>query len=234
MKDDYGQPILNLCVSDTNKELLLGAEGVIPLLVDSLLLDPQHPRKDNVAIFGETNWEAAKGPVQRVSSPLGLRASRAPCVHHLTRDVLCALAQDFAEAIAQLAMFPPGREALLQDPTVAEALQQVVADGWTSEARLSAESALAALSDRKPDAEQHEHRKEGQQHVMASYQWDVQEVVKRIVNELKVRGYRTWFGAPSLLSLVLHPRDDISHHRDAPAAASRSTDIRACCAFRPG
>ena len=61
-------------------------------------------------------------------------------------------AQDFAEAIAQLAMFPPGREALLQDPTVVEALQQVAAQGWTDEARMHAESALTAL---KPP---HEHR----------------------------------------------------------------------------
>ena len=29
-------------------------------------------------------------------------------------------------------------------------------------------------------------------------QWDVQEVVKRIVNELQVRGYSTWFGSLSV------------------------------------
>lgn len=107
--------------------------------------------------------------------------------------------QDFAEAIAQLAMYPRGREALLHDPTVAEALQQVVAAGWTDEARLSAESALLAMSDRQP--EDHEHRDEAQLHVMLSYQWDVQEVVKHIVNELQARGYRTWFGASSHLWL---------------------------------
>ena len=91
-------------------------------------------------------------------------------------------------------MFPPGRVALLQDPTVAEALQQVVAEGWTEQARSNAESALLALSDYQPETcnEQHEHQ---QNHVMLSYQWDAQEVVRRIVNELQVRGYRTWFGA---------------------------------------
>ena len=108
-------------------------------------------------------------------------------------------------------MFPPGREALLQDPTVAEALQQVVAEGWTDEARLSAESALAAMSDRQPDAEAVD---PDQRHVMMSCetasplcsavrwaltalrladQWDVQEIVKRIVNELQARGYTLWF-----------------------------------------
>ena len=124
--------------------------------------------------------------------------------------MLCCV-QDFAEAIAQVAMFAPGREALLQDPTVAEALQQVVAEGWTDEARLSAESALAAMSDRQPDAEAVD---PGQRHVMMSCetasllcsavrwaltalrladQWDVQEIVKRIVNELQARGYTLWF-----------------------------------------
>ena len=34
--------------------------------------------------------------------------------------------QDYVEAIAQLALYPPGREALLRDPTVVEALQQVM------------------------------------------------------------------------------------------------------------
>lgn len=61
-------------------------------------------------------------------------------------------AQDIVEAIAQLAMYQPGREALLQDPTVAAALQQVVAEGWTDEARENAESALLAMSGRQPEA----------------------------------------------------------------------------------
>jgi hypothetical protein len=91
-------------------------------------------------------------------------------------------------------MFPPTRQALLQSgPTVTEALQQVAAEGWTEDARMHAESALLAMSDRQPEVyheEQHEHR---QKHIMLSYQWNVQEVVKRIVNELQQRGYVTWF-----------------------------------------
>jgi hypothetical protein len=139
MTEGHGLSILSLCVSDTHKELLLASSGgCIALLVDSLLLDVEHPRQENAALTGVTDWEAAKAPVQR----------------------------DFAEAIAQLALFEPGRAALLRDPTVAEALQQVAAEGWTEEARLSAEAALAALSDRQPDVE---HRDEGQQrHIMLS------------------------------------------------------------------
>jgi len=76
---------------------------------------------------------------------------------------------------------------------VAEALKQVAAEGWTAEAKAFAESALLAMSGRQPDAGQalQVHDK----HVMVSYQWDHQDVVKRIVNELQVRGYATWFGA---------------------------------------
>ena len=77
--------------------------------------------------------------------------------------VWCSL-QDFTEAIAQLAMYPPGREALLQDPTVAEALHQVASEGWEQEARQFAEAALAALSDIQPDAD-HEQDPD-QRHVM--------------------------------------------------------------------
>eukprot|EP01051_Picozoa_sp_SAG22_P020420 SAG22_NODE_4123_length_1377_cov_1.038341_1_plen_95_part_10 len=91
----HGEALLSLCVSDTNKELLLATEGLVRVLVDSLLLDPEHPRKSKASMQGTTDWEGAKGPVQR----------------------------DFAEAIAQLAMFPPGREALQRDPKVADALQ---------------------------------------------------------------------------------------------------------------
>ncbi len=165
MLPTHGQALLSLCVSDTNKELLLTTEGLIPLLVDSLLLDPEHPRKSNAAMLGTTDWDGAKGPVQR----------------------------DFAEAIAQLAMFPPGREALQRDPVVAEALQQVAAEGWTQEARQFAKTALLAMSDRQPEAIQ-VHQNHDHKHIMLSYQWDVQVVVRRVVSELQVRGYRTWFG----------------------------------------
>ena len=103
--------------------------------------------------------------------------------------LLCG--QDFAEAIAQIAMYPPGRDALLQDPAVSEALHQVAAEGWEEEARQHAQAALAALSDRQP--EQQGHPDPDHKHLMLSYQWDVQETIQRIVNELQARGFRTWF-----------------------------------------
>ena len=65
--EDAGQAIVCLSVSDTNKELLLSAEGFIPLLIDSLLLDPEHSRKSGAEVMGATDFEKVKGPVQRVS-----------------------------------------------------------------------------------------------------------------------------------------------------------------------
>ena len=38
--------VLELCVSDENKPLLLASPDFIPYLVDALLLDPDHPRAD--------------------------------------------------------------------------------------------------------------------------------------------------------------------------------------------
>ena len=101
--------------------------------------------------------------------------------------LLCA--QDFAEAIAQLAMYPPGRDALLENPNVAEALQQVAVEGWTEEARLHAESALAAL---KPPEEHSEQVESGDKHVMVSYCWAQQPLIKRIHAALVERGYAVW------------------------------------------
>ena len=38
--------MLNLCISDSAKPMLLGSSEYIPHLLDGLMLDPEHPRKD--------------------------------------------------------------------------------------------------------------------------------------------------------------------------------------------
>eukprot|EP01050_Picozoa_sp_SAG11_P005348 SAG11_NODE_372_length_10036_cov_8.820871_10_plen_347_part_00 len=169
----HGQPLLSLCVSDRNKELLLASDGFIPLLVDSLLLDPEHPRQENDTITGKTDWDSAKGPVQR----------------------------DFAEACAQLSVYPKGCEALLQDPSVVEALRVVAEQGWEDEARAHAQNALVALGDRRPEnAEKHI---VDQKHIMMSYNWSSQEAVKRIVKELQTRNYHTWIDVDDMKGSIV-------------------------------
>ena len=75
MREDSGQSILSLAISDINKELLIASPGFISVLVDSLLLDPQHPQRDMMTVVGKTDFEAVKGPMQRV------RVARVP-THH--------------------------------------------------------------------------------------------------------------------------------------------------------
>ena len=136
LKSSHGLSILNLCISDANKSLLLKCDGFVPLLVDSLLLDPDHPRR------AEADFEAVAPPVQR----------------------------DFAEAIQQLSAFPPGRDALLQDPSVTEALREVAANGLTEAAQRCAEGALQALGAR--ERAEHVVVDDDARHIMMSYQWD--------------------------------------------------------------
>ena len=68
MRADHGHAILALCVSDVNKQLLLNSEGFIPILVDSLFLDLEHPRRDDSPGAGrKTDFDVVAPPVQRVS-----------------------------------------------------------------------------------------------------------------------------------------------------------------------
>jgi hypothetical protein len=133
MTADYGLPIRCLCISvrcralsalllpeltsgacgqDINKQLLLHADGFIPLLIDSLFLDPAHPRRQ------EPDFERVKGAIQL----------------------------DFAEALHQVAVFGPGRAALLQEPAVVPTLEEVARSGFTEEAKMSAQRTLATLN----------------------------------------------------------------------------------------
>ena len=93
-----------------------------------------------------------------------------------------------AECFAQLAVFPPGREALLRDPAVGEALQVVVDKGLCEQSRDFASAALMNLSDKELQL-----IAEGQLHVMFSYQWDHQSTIMRANESLQRRGYETWF-----------------------------------------
>ena len=64
--------------------------------------------------------------------------------------------------------------------------------GWSKEAQESARWALSALSGHKPEVpvvHLGEHK-----HIMMSYAWEFQEMVTRVVEALKRRGYNVWFG----------------------------------------
>ena len=93
-----------------------------------------------------------------------------------------------AECFAQLAVYAPGCEALRRDPAVTKSLEAVAEAGLTPQSREFAQTALMSLSDKELQLSA-----EGQQHVMLSYQWNVQPTIKRVDESLKRRGYETWF-----------------------------------------
>ena len=115
-------------------------------------------------------------------------------------EIKAIVQRDYADCIHQLSLFPPGCEAL-KDSDVIAALDVLVDSAWTEEAKDSAKGALMQLTDR--------HR-EGiaevdmdSLHIMMSYQWDSQEVVKLIVLELKARGYLVWFDLERMKGSVM-------------------------------
>eukprot|EP01046_Picozoa_sp_COSAG06_P040065 COSAG06_NODE_4809_length_3939_cov_7.292448_2_plen_124_part_00 len=122
--------ILELCISDKTKPLLLANPTLIQYLINGLFLDPDHPRsdlKDEIKLWNQ---------------------------------------ETHVECLAQLALFPPGRDALLQNPAVSDALVAVSEQGMSGEAQKFADAALLALSDKKLGMVA-----EGeQQHLMLSYQ----------------------------------------------------------------
>jgi hypothetical protein len=64
MTDTFAVALLNLCISDINKQLLLNNEQFLPLLRDLLLLDPAHPARELL----QADFDVIAPAVQRVSA----------------------------------------------------------------------------------------------------------------------------------------------------------------------
>ena len=62
------EPQMRVLVEE-GSQLLLRADGFVQVLVDALLLDPEHPQRTSK----RTDFEAAKGQVQRVRPQFELR-----------------------------------------------------------------------------------------------------------------------------------------------------------------
>ena len=80
----------------------------------------------------------------------------------MKEDLKAWCQQHHCEALAQLAVHSSSREALLRDGTVVPALEAVMKDGLSAEARELAAAALSALSEKELVAT------DGQKHVMLS------------------------------------------------------------------
>jgi hypothetical protein len=127
-------------------------------------------------------------------------------------------------------VFEPAREALLEDPTVVPALQAVVEVGLSAEARVLAERALLALSDKKLEM-----AVEGQKHIMLSYQWDAQGTIQRINESLISRGFVTWFDLTNMKGSTMDASES-SWQQPASPFVIPNCDIKAkghhCSSFQ--
>ena len=111
-----------------------------------------------------------------------------------------------AECLMQLAVFPPGKAALLQSPEAMERLEMLADVGLTNEAKDFARGALVALR----DADQ-PHALGGNvmdEHIMLSYQWDVQPTIVRLNGSLQQRGYKTWLDLECMKGSVMDAMSD--------------------------
>ena len=135
-----------------------------------LFLEPDHPRG--------TNAVAPATP-----TPLDKQA---------THQRICT------EALEQLALFPKGKEFLLQDGTVLPALEIVKMIGMTDEAKEHARVAVVALQGfEQTDTDT------ANDHIMLSYSWSSQPTILRLNDSLQRRQYVTWIGKPVILLTIL-------------------------------
>ena len=135
---------------------------------------------------------------------------------HLRKDtdvrIKTIVQRDFAECIQQISLFPPGQAALRAEPAVEEALNTLVEQAWSEEAKDCARGALMQLTDRQQQ-KQYESVTEDTRHVMVSYQWSSQAIVKKIVAELQDREYCCWVDYEQMkgsLMCVSHTRRRIA------------------------
>lgn len=124
--------------SDKHKLLLLKAPGIFELVALGMFVDPEHPMGPNPAPPQQPTPAAMQAIYQR----------------------------NYTEAACQLALFPPGREALREQAAILKALEEVAERGLTPEAQEFAQGALMALSDKEMQAT----AAEGPKHIMLSYQ----------------------------------------------------------------
>jgi hypothetical protein len=116
-------------------------------------------------------------------------------------DVKISIQRDFAECLQQCAVFPAGLDALKQHAlAVTEALSMLKTSARSAEAQMCAEATLIALD---PEAHAAKHHKELAEHVMVSYSWAEQPVVKRIVHDLQRRNYLVWFDLEQMKGSVM-------------------------------
>jgi hypothetical protein len=193
----YVRPILALSVSDHHKPLLLKSPGFFKLLALGLFNDEDHPK-------------GAKDP-------------HAPA----SEETQAIWQTTCVQSILQLALWvPQGRDALLADEGLCTELRIVVERPKTQEAQDSARAALSALglinTGSQARGDSGSSVVQSSKHVMISYQWSAQTMVKRIVNALKKRRFLTWWDLENMKGSTV----------DAMSDAVDNADVIICCISR--
>eukprot|EP01046_Picozoa_sp_COSAG06_P007873 COSAG06_NODE_392_length_16344_cov_4.086981_12_plen_1028_part_00 len=154
-----------MAISDVNKKNMLQFEPLIDMLLQCLIIDDDNHRKG--------------------------------------QDGADALQEASAGVLHELSLYGPGAVALRSHPDVVSALHKLCEVGT----KVSRESSAAALfeleEDKRPkrptstsdgatDSGLSQGKKLPPPHVMASYNWDHQDVILRVVASLQDRGYLVW------------------------------------------
>ena len=120
--------------------------------------------------------------------------------------VKASVQRDFAECIQQCSAYEAGVMALKQHMSAVMNALTALKDGgraYTAEAKLCAEAALLALDPQLHKASADCTDQPDQLHVMMSYSWQEQPIVRRIVAELQARGFLVWFDLEQMKGSVM-------------------------------
>eukprot|EP01046_Picozoa_sp_COSAG06_P032980 COSAG06_NODE_3334_length_5492_cov_11.969776_2_plen_594_part_00 len=160
--------VATMCISDANKRHMLEHGGLVQMLLSCLMIDGADPRR------GQEGAEA--------------------------------LQESCAGVFQELALFGPGASLLRSHGGTLDALRTVAREG-SPKSRERASAALFELEQEKRGERLQKHGGGGRNagggvgtdkslppppHVMASYNWDHQEVILRVVTSLQDRGYLVW------------------------------------------
>jgi hypothetical protein len=78
MANNRCRGLLSLCISDVTKQMLLNNDGFLPHLIDGLMLDPEHPRKDTDAAIKTAVQRDFSECIQQIALlPAGCEALKA-------------------------------------------------------------------------------------------------------------------------------------------------------------
>jgi hypothetical protein len=140
-------------------------------------------------------------------------------------SIKSAVQRDYAACILHMSLFEPGKLALQaaqHQSDIERALRALVATGWSEEARQIARNALVALEfDGGGERIGLATPRLREAHVMLSYQWDHQAVLKRVNLALKARKYNVWIDIEKMQGSTVEAMADAVEY----AAAF-------CCTYR--